>query len=64
MLWKKREVCQRTYEKQSHSLLPAGRGCIPYPVHFSFFSNSFIMILNALILAYFLSTDSRICQGA
>ena len=32
--------------------------------YFRAFSNSLITIFNALIRAYFLSTDSRICHGA
>ncbi len=35
-----------------------------FQVRSNAFSNSFITILRALILAYFLSTDSRICHGA
>ena len=35
-----------------------------FQVRSNAFSNSFITILSALILAYFLSTDSRICHGA
>ena len=35
-----------------------------FQVRSNVFSNSFITILRALILAYFLSTDSRICHGA
>ena len=37
----------------------------PFHIHHSStFSNSSITIFNALILAYRLSTDSKICQGA